>query len=440
MEWKSERHGETTWCGPSNKKKNDEKKFDIAWRDLIGRHKKSKKVLNRYKEKYFEKFNDFDKAMIQYTTVKGKLKNIEEKKRLDHKIYDLYSDFKASEKDYKKNYYDAKKSKVSITKETGKIISEVQKLSQSQYIILKESLINLFDKQIERYNILKEDSNKTKEVVMDDKEAFESNKFEFNDIEEIKFINVPEKYSTFIKKLEPLYLNNKSYENIDIEKLISENANPDMDEGQGKYFKETLVALWTTGKVSEDKMKDFYQHVKTKDDRSQFCEVFNIYRSKGAFSIPRVGYNPIVNLIKLVLDESDNGDDIDSASRILILSQTYFTEVINENGEHKKVYIQQKIQQHPIWKKKEFWRKTIVSGIEEEKKILITTESKEDQELMFKSSIFGKLGAIAHNMIGMGMELDVVKEVILEHAKSANLLKEQITILEVMFKYPFRKQ
>ena len=80
----------------------------------------------------------------------------------------------------------------------------------------------------------------------------------------------------------------------------------------------------------------------------------NYYLNKKMFEIFSKFFNHILNDIK-------EDDDVFSAKNIIVLSQTYYTK---END--KKIYLQEDVKNHDIFKNINFWEKLFNFFIEKE--------------------------------------------------------------------------
>ena len=71
-------------------------------------------------------------------------------------------------------------------------------------------------------------------------------------------------------------------------------------------------------------------------------------------------FDTITKIFKLISDKILSENDIDSAKYLIILSQTFY---IKENEE--KIYITNRIKNHPLYQKEEFWNEYIQTEISE---------------------------------------------------------------------------
>lgn len=86
-----------------------------------------------------------------------------------------------------------------------------------------------------------------------------------------------------------------------------------------------------------------------------FLSNLNKYRSLGKFDINQTSFKNIGEILTLILDEINKEKDFESASNVIILSQTFHYLTKNK----KKRSLQKTIENHPLFKSIEFWENFI---------------------------------------------------------------------------------
>ena len=143
-----------------------------------------------------------------------------------------------------------------------------------------------------------------------------------------------------------------------------------------------------------------------------FLNYFNKKRTTGRFGIDNKTYDALITCMINLLDLNDNEIcDYEICGLIIILSLTYFK--YNEKG---KEYIEKNIENHNIFKKKEFWFDLASYYIQEnyhEQDKGVTgcvEELDEENKSKIKSVADAKVSTILYNMKQFHVPLNLVKE------------------------------
>lgn len=103
----------------------------------------------------------------------------------------------------------------------------------------------------------------------------------------------------------------------------------------------------------------------------------------------------------------------------------------------EKVYLQDALMSHPLWKTMDFWECAILESIKDELKnqekylcFQNITESEANEQ--YKSIIFGQLAAYSHNMLMFNIGKSIVKEMMTKFARNHNLSEDKIQGIEVL--------
>ena len=141
---------------------------------------------------------------------------------------------------------------------------------------------------------------------------------------------------------------------------------------------------------------------------SKFRVKGNYYLNKKMFEIFSKFFNHILNDIK-------EDDDVFSAKNIIVLSQTYYTK---END--KKIYLQEDVKNHDIFKNINFWEKLFNFFIEKETQKYknskdineINENNIEDNNNNYSKIAYGQIMTICNNMIEFGLNKNDIYKVI----------------------------
>jgi hypothetical protein len=128
-----------------------------------------------------------------------------------------------------------------------------------------------------------------------------------------------------------------------------------------------------------------------------------------------------------ILNEVMNEDikDYESARYCIILSQTYH--YINDKSE--KISLQEKIENHEILKKSEFWENFIAYSIFQEIERQNSmennnNETEEDKNTRISNIVFSQLLPITDNMLSFEVDKENIKEVIFAFSKQYGIPNE----------------
>ena len=100
--------------------------------------------------------------------------------------------------------------------------------------------------------------------------------------------------------------------------------------------------------ITED---DLYQLIEIKDIRLYFLALLSKRRTDSKLELNENLFNIFIKIFNLISDKIQDENDLESANYSIILSQTFY-KVENE----EKIYIINKICNHPIYQKDDFWR------------------------------------------------------------------------------------
>jgi len=425
--------------------KECEAKIHNDWHNAQKEYNDKFESLKKIKDESFKAYEKFNEGMLHYEKVKPKMKGIPEIKKSTLKVYQLYVNFKKLEKSYKTKYLDVKNFNSRYSKVLEDALSRYKNMEHTRLSTIQKLTLDYFDKEKKFIQSLKEGMEKNYNIEAGEGEiskAIEEINLNMKELKTLQFQGIEQNHEAITKEFDKLYLNNKILEDLDMQsfKSMFMNSSSENDKEIMENFKQVLTSVWNTGKPCKEHMTKFKELIETENGRSKFCEAFNIYRAQGIFLMSRKGYGGLISLLTIILDEIDKTNDTESALKILILLQTYYTEVILKDGRQVKIFLQQELQKHPLWGKTEFWERAITEGIDDDKRVELPGIGKEEKEIMLKSSIFGKLGTFTQNMLEFGISKKEVTDIIMKHAINNKLPKEFIDNLSVSFEEKSSKQ
>jgi hypothetical protein len=117
----------------------------------------------------------------------------------------------------------------------------------------------------------------------------------------------------------------------------------------------------------------------------------------------------------MVLDDTLKEKDFESAKFCMILSQTFYN--VSQDIMKPRIFLQEAIESHDIWKQTEFWEGIIKYSINEEihnqrAYNLYHAESQSEKQMRIQSIGFGQLLSFAFNMLSFEISKEKVKDAI----------------------------
>ena len=166
-------------------------------------------------------------------------------------------------------------------------------------------------------------------------------------------------------------------------------------------------------------------------NRVVFLQRLSEYRSKGKFEITKETFDILANLFNRIIDTVGRDNDFHSAKNTIIISQTYYLKT--ENNEKK--YLQKMIQDNQIFKSKKFWDEFLTFAINKEiitcfsndsKNGTILKENTKDFNEKKTNIAFTQILPYADNMVGFGLDKQMIQEVIFPQLDKYNMSNELI--------------
>ena len=184
-------------------------------------------------------------------------------------------------------------------------------------------------------------------------------------------------------------------------------------------------------KPTNEELKEIYNLMNSKNNRKIFIEKLNEFRNHGIFFIPDENFNIIADILNYMLNKVMNDSDFYCAKNCLILSQTYYK--IESN---KKIYLQAKIKDNPIFKSKTFWDGFIFYSIEKEKNEtfdannpIVSNTNENEKNKQYSQIVFTQLISLTDNMINFGLNKEIIKELINPRIEYYKLNKESVNLI-----------
>jgi hypothetical protein len=140
-----------------------------------------------------------------------------------------------------------------------------------------------------------------------------------------------------------------------------------------------------------------------------------------------------------ILDENLKEKDFEAAKFCMIISQTFYK--VSNDPNKPRIFLQETIDSHDIWKHTDFWDGIIKFAVNEEiynqrAHHTYVSESADDKQTRIQSVAFGQLVTYTYNMLSFDISKEKAKETINNFCKIYKLPEElEIQILRSVDDY-----
>ena len=163
-------------------------------------------------------------------------------------------------------------------------------------------------------------------------------------------------------------------------------------------------------------------------NRIVFLHKLNKFRALGNYMITKVLYSIISKYFIKILNFIKKDYDVFPAKNVIVLSQTYY--MIEKE---EKIYIQEDIKEHEIFKDNKFWENLfnffMNKEIQKLRKSFDLNEEKSDEKSHYNKLAFGQIMTICNNMLEFGYNKDDIYKFIEPKIKHYNL--DEISISSI---------
>ena len=207
-------------------------------------------------------------------------------------------------------------------------------------------------------------------------------------------------------------------------------------EKLGKKFLSFDLSKNMQENISDSEVNDLIGLLNNEKNINKFFLMLNNYRATGCYETSERAYNILINIFKLVADYLMKNNDITIENLIIILSQTFY---ILKDGE--KIYIQDNIKNHPLFKSVQFWENQIMTRIEKhientkndlKKMNLIVSEK--DMQRRLDDIILSQFVPISSNMRDFGLLNEFILKIANNLFEKYNTKEETKTLILSLLK------
>ena len=211
--------------------------------------------------------------------------------------------------------------------------------------------------------------------------------------------------------------------NFDIEK---ENRKQEMRELSKKIFAINVP-------FTDDEKKKLMEYLEQKWSQRYFLIYLSRQRTNGRFARSQKLVNDLAEILTLILQTSEKEKDYEAARNCMILSQTYYYEEKDKEGNIKKKYLLEFILSYKWLRTPEFWRGIIEKMISlETKKYMdcnpnepnLYDENNEKSKERLSNFCFSQLLPYSNNMREFFMDDRIIVRIIDEFTAKYHVQKE----------------
>ena len=172
--------------------------------------------------------------------------------------------------------------------------------------------------------------------------------------------------------------------------------------------------------ISQNELDLIESLLEKRCNRIVFLHKLNKFRALGNYMITKVLYSIISKYFIKILNFIKKDYDAFPAKNVIVLSQTYY--MIEKE---EKIYIQEDIKEHEIFKDNKFWENLfnffMNKEIQKLRKSFDLNEEKSDEKSHYNKLAFGQIMTICNNMLEFGYNKDDIYKFIEPKIKHYNL-------------------
>ena len=202
----------------------------------------------------------------------------------------------------------------------------------------------------------------------------------------------------------------------------------DENEEEKNYLNKYVNLILNNDIIEENEFQDLLNKLENRKYRFVLLSILNKKRVTGCFKLKLNSFKQLGKIIQLILNKTENDNDIECFRYIIIMCQTYY--FLNSKN-NEKIYLLKYIENHKIFKSKEFWILYITHILNEELEkssstIAVDRENEIDKNKRINNIIFTTLLSMTQNMSELYLDCQEIANVIFYFLNKYNLNKEDI--------------
>ena len=426
--------------------KAKEKDFYNQFIKLINKYNDSKVLLEKAKNKYYQSIKAAEMSLKYSKSMK--VKNIDNSHESQVTIQKLEDKAKELLNEAKKNYdkyiaclKDANKNREESIEKQKQLIKLYQTFEEKDGELISTLLKAIYNRQREKYQ-------SETDFLAEMDSAIKAINVPNDNINLIKTYNSKEKPDEEIPlvQYEPQIDFEKAsnpedykinHEIIKSMKTVIPDIMPNFDlekEGQKQEMRELSKKIFVTNiPFTSDEKKKLMEYLEQKWSQTYFLIYLSKQRTNGRFARTQKLVKDLAEILNLILQTAEKQNDFEAAKNCMILSQTYYYDEKDKDGNNRKKYLIEFILDYKWLRTPGFWRGIIEDMIVKEAKKYMSLNPKEP-DLFDKSRkeccdrlsniCFSQLLPYANNMKEFFVDDRLIVKIIDEFVEKYQIQKE----------------
>ena len=426
--------------------KAKEKDFYNQFIKLINKYNDSKVLLEKSKNKYYQSIKAAEMSLKYSKSMK--VKNIDNSHESQVTIQKLEDKAKELLNEAKKNYdkyiaclKDANKNREESIEKQKQLIKLYQTFEEKDGELISTLLKAIYNRQREKYQ-------SETDFLAEMDSAIKAINVPNDNINLIKAYNSKEKPDEEIPlvQYEPQIDFEKAsnpedykinHEIIKSMKTVIPDIMPNFDlekEGQKQEMRELSKKIFVTNiPFTSDEKKKLMEYLEQKWSQTYFLIYLSKQRTNGRFARTQKLVKDLAEILNLILQSAEKQNDFEAAKNCMILSQTYYYDEKDKDGNNRKKYLIEFILNYKWLRTPGFWRGIIEEMIVKEAKKYMSLNPKEP-DLFDKSRkeccdrlsniCFSQLLPYANNMKEFFVDDRLIVKIIDEFVEKYQIQKE----------------
>ena len=426
--------------------KAKEKDFYNQFIKLLNKYNDSKVLLEKAKNKYYQSIKAAEMSLKYSKSMK--VKNIDNSHESQVTIQKLEDKAKELLNEAKKNYdkyiaclKDANKNREESIEKQKQLIKLYQTFEEKDGELISTLLKAIYNRQREKYQ-------SETDFLAEMDSAIKAINVPNDNINLIKAYNSKEKPDEEIPlvQYEPQIDFEKAsnpedykinHEIIKSMKTVIPDIMPNFDlekEGQKQEMRELSKKIFVTNiPFTSDEKKKLMEYLEQKWSQTYFLIYLSKQRTNGRFARTQKLVKDLAEILILILQSAEKQNDFEAAKNCMILSQTYYYDEKDKDGNNRKKYLIEFILNYKWLRTPGFWRGIIEEMIVKEAKKYMSLNPKEP-DLFDKSRkeccdrlsniCFSQLLPYANNMKEFFVDDRLIVKIIDEFVEKYQIQKE----------------
>ena len=426
--------------------KAKEKDFYNQFIKLLNKYNDSKVLLEKAKNKYYQSIKAAEMSLKYSKSMK--VKNIDNSHESQVTIQKLEDKAKELLNEAKKNYdkyiaclKDANKNREESIEKQKQLIKLYQTFEEKDGELISSLLKAIYNRQREKYQ-------SETDFLAEMDSAIKAINVPNDNINLIKAYNSKEKPDEEIPlvQYEPQIDFEKAsnpedykinHEIIKSMKTVIPDIMPNFDlekEGQKQEMRELSKKIFVTNiPFTSDEKKKLMEYLEQKWSQTYFLIYLSKQRTNGRFARTQKLVKDLAEILNLILQTAEKQNDFEAAKNCMILSQTYYYDEKDKDGNNRKKYLIEFILNYKWLRTPGFWRGIIEEMIVKEAKKYMSLNPKEP-DLFDKSRkeccdrlsniCFSQLLPYANNMKEFFVDDRLIVKIIDEFVEKYQIQKE----------------